>query len=326
APEGMAWIPPGEFVMGDSAGDGMPWERPVHRVRLDGFFIDTHELTNAQFAKFVEATKYVTVAERPIDWEEMKKQVPPGTPKPPDELLKPSSLVFKMTDGPVPLGHHGDFAQWWVPVQGADWRHPEGPGSDLKGRENHPVVHVCYDDAEAYAKWAGKRLPTEAEWEYAARGGLDRKPFVWGDAPPDDKKPQANMWQGKFPYQNTKADGFETTAPVGSFAPNGYGLYDMAGNVWEWTSDWYRPDAYVADSVKGTVVNPTGPETSYDPTEPNAPKRVIRGGSFLCSDQYCSSYRPSARMRTSPDSGTNHQGFRCVMTRAQWEAARAGKK
>jgi formylglycine-generating enzyme required for sulfatase activity len=315
APAGMVWIPGGEFVMGDSAGTGMEWERPAHKVRVDGFFMDTHEVTNAQFRKFVEATGYVTVAERPLVWEEIQKQLPPGTPKPPDDKLKPGSLLFRMTRGPVPLGGHGDWAQWWEMVQGVDWKHPEGPGSNLDGRDNYPVVHVCYDDALAYAKWAGKRLPTEAEWEFAARGGLDRKQFIWGDDAVSETHPQGNFWQGRFPYENTKADGHITAAPVGQFKPNGYGLYDMGGNVWEWCSDWYDADYYARLAAKGGVAeNPQGPDRSFDPVEPTVPKRVIRGGSFLCSDQYCSSYRPSARMRTSPDSASNHQGFRLVMS------------
>ncbi|HKE00021.1 MAG TPA: formylglycine-generating enzyme family protein [Planctomycetota bacterium] len=314
APLGMAWIPGGEFSMGSDAPDAWPAEGPVHRVRVDGFWMDEAEVTNAQFSKFVEATGYVTVAEKPVEWEELKKQVAPGTPKPPDEMLKAGSMVFTPPDHAVRLD---DFSQWWTWTKGASWRHPEGPESGLEGRGNHPVVHVCWHDAVAYAKWAGKRLPTEAEWEFAARGGLDGAHFIWGDSPVSDAKPQANVWQGKFPFDNTKADGFVRTAPVKSFAPNGYGLYDMAGNVWEWCSDWYRIDAYakqVAESGGKTLVNPPGPSDSFDPREPYSPKRVHRGGSFLCHASYCSSYRPSARLGNSPDTGMSHIGFRCVKT------------
>jgi formylglycine-generating enzyme len=309
APAGMVWIPGGEFTMGTDSDLGWPDEKPAHRVRVDGFWMDDHEITNAEFGKFVEATGYKTTAEKPVDWEDLKKQLAPGTPKPPDEKLQPGSLVFTPTAGPVPLN---DYTQWWKWTPGANWKHPEGPESNLDGRENHPVVQVSWDDAVAYCKWAGKRLPTEAEWEHAARGGLEGKPYVWGDQAPDEKHIFANIWQGKFPYQNSKADGFERTAPVKSFARNGFGLYDMAGNVWEWCSDWYDVSLYRQRAGQGVIVNPIGPEHSYNPDQPFSSQRVQRGGSFLCCDEYCSRYRPSARQGSSPDTGMSHVGFRCV--------------
>ena len=323
-PPGMAWVPGGEYVMGDSGGAAgvvsLPWEQPAHRVRVDGFYIDKCELTNAQFQAFVDATGYVTTAEKAPDIREIMKQLPPGTPPPPREKLVAASLVFQMTDRPVDTR---DWSKWWAWVPGADWRHPEGPDTDIKGKELHPVVQVSWDDAVAYCKWSGKRLPTEAEWEFAARGGLSAKPFTWGDAPFDLKHPQANIWEGQFPYLNTGEDGYQTTAPVGSFPANGFGLRDMAGNVWEWTSDWFSPTTYADDAAKGVAINPQGPAASADPDGTPAQKRAIRGGSFLCSDSYCSSYRPSARMHNTPDSATNHQGFRAVMTKAAWEAQKA---
>ena len=238
-------------------------------------------------------------------------QQPPGTPPPDPSLLVPGSMVFNPPDVSVPLD---DIRQWWFWTPGANWRHPEGPGSDLEGREDHPVVQVSWFDAIAYCDWAGKRLPTEAEWEFAARGGLEQQPFVWGDAPLSETQPQTNIFQGEFPNRNTKADGFERTAPVKSFPPNGYGLSDMAGNVWEWCSDWYRPDTYAQRAGDAIVVNPTGPASPHDPRRPRMPQRVQRGGSYLCNDVYCASYRPAARMPNSPDTGMSHVGFRCVVT------------
>ncbi|HET6574809.1 MAG TPA: formylglycine-generating enzyme family protein [Fimbriiglobus sp.] len=306
-PPGMRWVPPGEFTMGSDAGPAT--ERPAHRVRLDGFWIDEHEVTNVLFRAFVEATGYVTTAEKKPEWEELRKTLPPGTPRPPDDQLVPGSMVFTPPPGPVPLDN---AAAWWRYVPGANWRHPEGPGSTIDGRDDHPVIHVSWDDAAAYARWAGKRLPTEAEWEYAARGGLARKRFTWGDDPPADDSKLANIWQGDFPYRNLMLDGWERTAPVKAYPPNGYGLYDMAGNVWEWCSDWYRADEYARRAGRGPIANPAGPTESWDPNEPWAPKRVTRGGSFLCHVSYCESYRPAARRGTAPDTGMSHLGFRCV--------------
>jgi formylglycine-generating enzyme required for sulfatase activity len=291
--------------------DALPSERPGHRVRVGGFWMDETDVTNAQFRAFVEATGYVTTAEKPPSAEEILKQSPPGTPPPPKEKLVPGSLVFRPTQGPVDTR---DFSQWWHWTPGASWRHPEGPGSTIDGKDDHPVVHVSWDDAVAYAKWAGKRLPTEAEWEFAARGGLDNKPYAWGDEPFSEEHPQCNIWQGEFPYRNTAKDGYERTAPVKSFAPNGYGLYDVAGNVWEWCADWYQRDLYRTRAGKSVTINPAGPERTIDPARPFMPQRVQKGGSFLCSDSYCSRYRPSARHGCSPDTGMAHVGFRCVMT------------
>lgn len=306
--EGMVWIKGGEYLMGSCNEDGRADEYPQHKVKVDSFWMDQTEVTNAQFEKFVAATGYVTTAEKAPEWEELKKQLPPGTPKPADSLLVAASLVFTPTSQPVPLD---DASQWWRWVKGANWRHPEGQGSSLEGRDNYPVVHISWVDAQAYCKWAGKRLPTEAEWEYAARGGLINQPFSWGAEAVETGTAKANTWQGSFPDNNTAKDGYEGLAPVSSFAPNGYALYDMAGNVWEWCSDWYRSDYY--EEVKEKVsMNPQGPVLGYDPDEPAIPKRVVRGGSFLCNASYCSSYRVSARMKTAPDTGLEHTGFRCV--------------
>lgn len=315
-PAGMVWIPGGEFVMGGTDPLARPDEQPKHRVRVDGFWMDATEVTNAQFRAFIEATGYKTIAERPVDWNELKKQVPEGTPRPPDAMLQPGSLVF--TQPAQPVGTE-DFSAWWTWTNGANWAHPGGPDTSIDGKDDHPVVHIAFDDAVAYCRWAGKRLPTEAEWEFAARGGLQEKINIWGDEPIDSKR--CNTWQGQFPFQNTMADGFARAAPVKSFPPNGYGLSDMAGNVWEWCMDLYRPEAY-AEQVRevgagGVVVNPTGPTKSVDPRNPDAPvSRVHRGGSYLCNDSYCASYRPSARMATPPDTALQHLGFRCVMTPA----------
>lgn len=307
--EGMVLIPGGTFAMGADNNQARPDEFPKHSVAVDSFWMDVTEVTNAQFRAFVEATDYVTTAERKPDWEELRKQLPPGTPKPPDSVLVASSLVFTAPTHPVSLNN---YAQWWQWQPGADWQHPEGPGSSIAGKDDYPVVHVSWDDAQAYARWAGKRLPTEAEWEWAARGGLEGAVYPWGNEHVEAGVSKANTWQGRFPDQNTEKDGFYTAAPVRSFAPNGYGLYDMAGNVWEWCQDFYRPDYYQTLQQRGTVHNPQGPAQSYDPQEPTVPKRVQRGGSFLCHDSYCSSYRASARMKSSPDTGLSHAGFRCV--------------
>jgi len=309
APPGMVRVPGGEFTMG-SANDpeARPDELPAHRVRVDAFWMDATEVTNAEFARFVDATGYVSTAEREPDWEELKKQAPPGTPKPPDDQLVAASLVFRPPTDPVALG---DASQWWAWTPGADWRHPEGPGSGIAGREDYPVVQVSWDDAAAYAAWAGKRLPTEAEWEFAARGGLEGKRFFWGDDPLSAAR--ANTWQGRFPDSNTVEDGFRGTCPVRAFPANGYGLFGTAGNVWEWCGDLYRADAYRSDAGRGLSLNPTGPASSYDPRNPYSQVRVQRGGSFLCNASYCASYRVAARMACSADTGMSHVGFRCVM-------------
>jgi formylglycine-generating enzyme required for sulfatase activity len=306
---GMVWIPGGNFLMGADNEQARADEFPKHSVSVNGFWMDATEVTNAQFRSFTEATGYGTTAEQKPDWEEIRKQLPLGTPKPHDSLLVASSLVFTIPSGPVALN---DYGQWWRWVKGADWRHPEGPGSSIQGKDDFPVVHVSWDDAVAYARWAGKRLPTEAEWEWAARGGLEKAVYPWGNEHVEARGPKANTWQGRFPDLNTTRDGFYSAAPIKSFPANGYGLYDMAGNVWEWCSDWYRADYYRVLTAGGEAKNPSGPADSYDPQEPTVPKRVQRGGSFLCHDSYCSSYRSSARMKSSPDTGLSHSGFRCV--------------
>jgi formylglycine-generating enzyme required for sulfatase activity len=303
----MVKLPGGTFMMGGNNEQASPDEYPRHEVTVAAFWIDLTEVTNAQFQKFVDATGYITTAERKPDWGELSKTLPPGTAKPADELLVPASLVVKIPTHDVDLH---DYGQWWKWTPGADWKHPQGPGSNLDGKSNFPVVHVSWDDAMAYCKWAGKRLPTEAEWEFASRSGMKEATYPWGDEPIHKGKAKANSWDGTFPSNNTKKDGYVFVAPVKSYAPNKYGLYDMAGNVWEWCSDWYDADYY--ESVKDGVTNPKGPAKSFDPQEPYMPKRVVRGGSFLCNDSYCSGYRSSRRMRTSPDTGLEHTGFRCV--------------
>lgn len=305
---GMLWVKGGEFDMGGADGEGGSDELPVHTVKLNGFWIDRTEVTNDQFKKFVDATHYVTTAERAPDWEELKKQLPPGTPRPSADMLQPSSLVFTPPQHAVDLH---DVSQWWSWVKGADWKHPDGPASSLEGKGNYPVVHISWFDAVAYARWAGKRLPTEAEWEYAARGGRQREPYPWGTESIDKGKPKANTWQGHFPDVNSGSDGFSGLAPVASYMPNAFGLYDMAGNVWEWCSDWYDA-VYYQRTGKQVSDNPAGPAVANDPMEPNVPKKVVRGGSFLCNAVYCKGYRVSSRMKTSPDSGLENTGFRCV--------------
>jgi formylglycine-generating enzyme required for sulfatase activity len=304
---GMVWIAGGGFEQGGDNEQASADEYPKHKVEVSGFWMDATEVTNSQFAKFVKATGYVTVAEKKPDWEELKKQLPAGTPKPDESVLVASSLVFKPALSPVPLN---DYSQWWEWKKAADWRHPHGPDSNIAGKEDHPVVHVTWIDAQAYAKWAGKRLPTEAEWEYASRGGLKNNIYPWGNESVNTGKPRANFWQGNFPDKNTLTDKFYLSAPVKSFAPNGYGLYDMSGNVWEWCADLYHHKYY--EDVKNGAKNPTGPNNSLDPDEPSASKRVLRGGSFLCNDSYCSGYRSARRMKSTEDSSMEHLGFRCV--------------
>ena len=311
APAGMVWIPAGEFAMGSDQPNTNNTERPVHGVRVSGFWMDISEVTNVQFAAFVKATGYKTTAEKPVDWEELKKQLPAGTPKPADDVLAPGAMVF--VPATKPLTNFQDYSQWWKWEHGADWRHPSGPQSSLTGKDNHPVVQVSWDDAMAYAAWAGKRLPTEAEWEFAARGGMASKRYPWGDQLLTDTDTKlANIWQGRFPDKNTAVDGFIDTAPVATFPANGYGLSDMAGNVWEWCSDWYRADAYAIAVRTGVATDPIGPDRPWDPQEPDALKRVTRGGSFLCHVTYCESYRTAARRGTAYDTGMPHIGFRCV--------------
>jgi formylglycine-generating enzyme len=301
APDGMTWVPGGEFWMG-TAEEHMPDTRPWHRVYVAGYWMDKTEVTNEQFARFVEATGYVTLAER--------KPRPEDYPNALPGKLVAGSVVFSPPNHPVALNNH---YQWWNYVSGANWRHPEGPGSDIRDRMNHPVVHIAYEDAAAYCRWACKRLPTEAEFEFASRGGLDRKRYAWGDEFIPFGKHMANTFQGHFPDANTGEDGYLATAPVASFPANGYGLFDMAGNVWEWTSDWYRSDYYRTLAASGEItMNPKGPPDSFDPSEPGVPERVQRGGSFLCTDQYCARYIAGARGKGEEDTGTNHLGFRCV--------------
>ena len=304
---GMVWIPGGEFMMGGTEEKPANNAQPVHLVKIDGFWMDETEVTNAQFKIFVAATGYKTVAERPLDWEELKKQVPPGTPKPGDDVLQPGSMVFTPPSAPVTLN---DYSQWWRWVVGANWQHPEGPGSSIEGKDNYPVVHIAYEDAEAYAKWANKRLPTEAEFEFAARGGKDGKCYAWGDELSPQGKHLANYFQGAFPIQDTGEDGFKGASPVKSFPPNEYGLFDMIGNVWELCSDWYSVENTSNSNTK--LINPTGPSQTNDPDDPYAIKHVSKGGSFICSVQYCSNYKPSGRQGSAFDSGMNHTGFRCV--------------
>ena len=313
-PAGMAWIPGGEFSLGCADPRSLPYggsdpmrdARPVHRVRVGGFWMDIHEVTNDEFGEFVEATGYLTVAEQPPQAEDF-----PGAPP---ENLVAGSIVFTPPREQVPVRDASGTAhlRWWAYVPGASWRHPSGPASDLEGRGDEPVVHVAYEDAKAYAAWAGKRLPSEAEWECAARGGLAGATYPWGDEFRPGGTWMANTWQGRFPAEHTAEDGYAGIAPVGRYPANAYGIHDMSGNVWEWCSDWYRPDTYERDAARGIVDDPRGPADSHDPAEPGQIKRVQRGGSFLCSDQYCSRYIVGTRGKGEVSSATNHIGFRCV--------------
>lgn len=325
APSGMVWIPGGEYSMGSDdptplvcgGPDSMPDARPVHRVYVDGFWMDITEVTNAQFAEFVKATGYRTVAEIAPTKEEF--------PTAPPENLKAGSTVFTPTDKPVALNNH---FQWWRYQHGANWRHPDGPDSNIDGKDNYPVVHIAYPDAVAYCKWAGKRLPTEAEWEFASRGGHAGDVYSWGNELRPDGKFMANTYQGKFPMKDVGEDGFAGIAPVKQFAPNGYGLYDTAGNVWEWCSDWYRPDTFArqvatAGGLSSVIKNPKGPSSPYDPAEPNEKKRVHKGGSFLCTDQYCTRYMVGTRGKGEEMTGSNHVGFRCVQDPASPAATKS---
>ncbi len=327
-PAGMARIPGGEFLMGSDSKLAQPNEKPAHKVRVPAFWMDQHHVTNAQFRKFVDATGYVTTAERKPDWETLRVQLPAGTPRPPDSALAPGGMVFVGTARPVPLR---DYSHWWRYVPGADWRHPGGPGTSIDSKDDHPVVQVSYEDAQTYAKWAGKRLPTEAEWEFAARGGLEQATYAWGDRFAPDGRQMANVWQGQqaqpFPVISPKAGGALGTSPAGTFPANGYGLYDMTGNAWQWVADWYRADQFQREAAAGRRIdNPKGPEAAWDPDDAgvptDAPKRVTRGGSFLCNEDYCLSYRPSARRGTDPYNSMSHLGFRLVMDDSRWEALR----
>ncbi|MDI9877648.1 formylglycine-generating enzyme family protein [Flectobacillus rivi] len=291
---GMVWVEGGSFPMGTNE---FPDAKPIHQVTVKGYWIDEHEVTNAEFEAFVKATHYVTVAERPLN--------PADYPGVPVDKLVPGSAVFSPPNHAVGLN---DYQQWWQYVAGANWRHPTGPNSTIKGKESHPVVQISYEDAQAYAKWAGKRLPTEAEWEFVARAGRKPSLYYWGQTLKPQGKWQANIFQGTFPQKNTAEDGFTATAPVKSFPKNTWGVYDLEGNVWEWCSDLYRPD-YYKDSPK---TNPKGPANSYDPEEPGVEKHVQRGGSYLCSDQYCIRYKAGSRGKGETTSACNHLGFRCV--------------
>lgn len=306
--EGMVWIAGGAYQMGGDNAEASADEYPKHTVKVSGFWMDVTEVTNAQFEQFVKATGYITTAEKKPDWNELKKQLPPGTPKPADSLLTAASLVFHPTANEVDLN---DYSQWWTWQTGANWRHPQGPKSNIIGKGNYPVTQISWYDANAYCQWAGKRLPTEAEWEWAARGGLQNKVYPWGNEQVTAGAAKANIWEGSFPYKNTLHDKYYLAAPVKSFKANGYGLYDIAGNVWEWCNDLYHPDYYKMSPTN----NPPGPAKSFDPQEPYAIKRVIRGGSFLCNNSYCSGFRVARRMKSTEDSGMEHLGFRCVQSK-----------
>ena len=318
APKGMVWVEGKTFLQGAKASDkyAMPREKPAHQVTVDGFYIDVTEVTNAQFKAFVAATNYVTVAERKIDWKKMKTQVPAGTPKPHDSILQPGSLIFNKNVNAVV--NMNNYTQWWTWKIGANWRHPYGPGSSIEGKDNYPVVHVALEDALAYCKWANRRLPTEAEWEAAAQGNQTDAIFTWGN---DFSilNANANTWQGVFPTKNESKDGFEFIAEVKSYPPNSIGLYDMLGNVWELTSDLFHVNYYKQLDTTSPILNPKGAAKSYSPSNPYQVEHVMKGGSFLCHDSYCASFRISAKMGVTVDSGSDHMGFRTVATPAMLE-------
>lgn len=309
----MIWVEGKTFTQGAKTGDKFAMQReiPAHKVTVDGFFIDVTEVTNKQFKTFVDATKYVTVAERPIDWESMKKELPQGTPKPHDSILQPGSLIFNKNVKQV--ANMSNYSQWWTWKIGANWKHPEGPESNIEGKNNYPVVHIAYEDALAYCEWANRRLPTEAEWEAAAQGTYQDNIYTWGNDF-EILNEKANTWQGIFPIKNESKDGFELIAPVKSYSPNSIGLYDMLGNVWEITSDLFNVNYYQELDTTKEIKNPKGADTSYSPDNPYQVEHVIKGGSFLCNASYCASFRISARMGISEDSGSDHTGFRTVAT------------
>lgn len=312
---GMVLIPGGTFIRGateyptdrNQTQGSLPRkdEYPLNKIRISSFYMDKYEVTNKEFEKFVKATGWITIAERPIDIAEIAKQMPPGTPLPDPSTLKPGSLVFREV---APQENH--FSEWWTFIPGANWKHPQGPGTNFK--PDHPVVHISWYDAIAYCRWSGKRLPSESEWEYAGRGGRVEALYAWGNSAPGEDKLQGNYWQGTFPNKNTGDDGYIKTSPAGSFKPNEFGLFDMSGNVWEWCNDWYHWYAYTCDLENNTIENPSGPSNSFDPSFPNTAQKTMRGGSFLCNDSYCAGYRMAARMKSSPDTGSEHTGFRCV--------------
>lgn len=312
-PDGMVWVAPKTFIKGAKENDkfAMPREKPSHKVKVDGFFIDITEVTNKEFKKFVDETGFVTVAERPVEWEELKKELPPNTPKPSDSLLMPGSLVFNKDVNKVQ--NLNNYLQWWTWQIGADWKHPEGPDSTIEGKDNYPVVHIAYEDALAYCKWANRRLPTEAEWEAAALGEKENSIYTWGN---DNSvlNDNANTWQGEFPNENLEEDGFFYAAPVKSFPPNSLGIYDMMGNVWELTSDLFNVDYYKTLDTSKIIENPKGPKIHSNPSNPYEVQHVIKGGSFLCHASYCASFRISARMGHGLTSSTDHTGFRTVAT------------
>lgn len=318
APEGMVWVKGKTFLMGAKEGDkyAMMREKPAHEVYVDGFYIDEHEVTNKQFRAFVEATNYITVAEKPINWDEIKKDLPAGTLKPADSILQPGSLIFNKNAGKIVSMNN--YQQWWSWKIGANWQQPEGPGSSIEGKDNYPVVHIAYNDALAYCKWANRRLPTEAEWESAAQGNSRDLTFVWGNNPAD-LNANANTWQGQFPTSNISEDGFEYISPIKSYPANNIGIYDMAGNVWEITTDLFNVNYYKSLNPNEVLNNPTGADKSFTPSNPYQLEHVMKGGSFLCHESYCASFRISARMGMEPSSSSDHIGFRTVATKDMLE-------